>query len=331
MRRLRASLRPTRTTYTEATPTFAPGPSPITAVPESPVASVPAAVPSPPTPPAPPTVTLAAPVFSIQGGTYPITDFDLSLVIRNPNPAGSSDLFYRIDFGPWNPYGGTLTIPPSSRVEAQAVSQNATYNNDSGITSATYKSSGVILDPPAILPDQPSFGLFSASGVIVELLDPNRPGDALLQYRVEGSPWMDYTTPFALEEGLYPPGATIEARAVSAGSPYLLPQPRAPAMPPPRLPTPRSRPRPTPPRISATESTRRRNWHTCSPLRPPSRPRPRPQSPRRPRFGREPSPTKRYRSTQVIPALARPSSPPTMLRLSPPPPVLPPMPPAPPQ
>lgn len=210
--------------YTEAPPTFGPGPSQITAVPETSAGALPAALAPPPPPPAPPSTVLAPPTFSIPGGNYPISAFDLSLVLSNPNPAGSSDIYYRVDFGSWMPYTGSLSVTPNQTIFAQSISRNSGLYDDSTVTNGEYQPDPVPLSPPTIIPSQPGFGLFFPDDIEVSLQDViNAPGSALLQYRIDGSPWLDYTGGFILSESLYPTGVMIEARAISTGSPYYLP------------------------------------------------------------------------------------------------------------
>ena len=93
----------------------------VVAVADIPETGVPLSTAVPPPPPPPPGV-LIPPIFSLPPGGYPITDFDLSVAIANPNPAGSSSLIYSIDFGSWFAYGGGgLTIAPGSVLKAQAL------------------------------------------------------------------------------------------------------------------------------------------------------------------------------------------------------------------
>ncbi len=56
---------------------------------------------------------LAAPLYSIPGGSYPLGNFDLAVSLANPNPVGSSQILYRVGYsGPFAPYTGS-PIPVS--------------------------------------------------------------------------------------------------------------------------------------------------------------------------------------------------------------------------
>ena len=189
------------------------------------VASVPSNTLPPPTavpvPPPPPVVTnLDAPAFSLPGGNYPISQFSNPVTLSNPNPAGSSTLYYSIDYGEWQPYQGPITVSPGSTLSAQAVTSSASYN-DSSRVNETYSAENVTLLSPIISPDRSDFGLFSGRTINVDITNPNDPTISTLEYRLGGDPWQSYTTTFSVERSDYPDGVLVQARVVSANPYYL--------------------------------------------------------------------------------------------------------------
>jgi prepilin-type N-terminal cleavage/methylation domain-containing protein len=156
---------------------------------------------------------LAAPTFSISSGAYPIDSFNLPLTIANPNPAGTSALFYSLDFGNWIAYTGPLTVPPGSVVAAQAIATNDLHS-DSTRVDQTYDFIPGSLIPPVISPDRPELGLFTGRVVNVALIEQNPGSVSRMQYKIGGDPWTNYSGPFKLDRNDYPGGALVQARAV---------------------------------------------------------------------------------------------------------------------
>lgn len=209
--------------YVETPPSYADGPSTVMT---TPVANTPAAASTPGTPPSTgPSGPLAStpldpPTVSRPGGTYSISDYSLSVSLANPNPSGVSEIFYSIDYGEWKRYSGALAISPDNVLTAQAIPIASGYSSSPRIDHA-YAARPLQLEVPLISPSRDSFGLFSDRRIQVTLIDPNAPGLATLQYRVNGDPWQDYSGPFSVDRNDYPLGATIQARAVS-NDPYYL-------------------------------------------------------------------------------------------------------------
>lgn len=170
-----------------------------------------------------PITPLSDPIFSIPPGSYPFTNYDLNVTILNPNPAGSSDIYYRIGFGSWQRYtGSTILTQPGTKIQAQAISNDLKAFENRSVNCGTYEASPILLRSPLITPDNPEFALFGDVDIQVSISDDNLPGSAIVEFRVGGSPWMEYKAPFPLPAANFPGGAEIEARAVSAGSPYYL-------------------------------------------------------------------------------------------------------------
>lgn len=170
-----------------------------------------------------PVVPLSDPIFSIPPGSYSITNFDLNVTLLNPNPVGSSDIYYRLGFGSWQLYTGiSLLIQPDTDIQAQVVSRDPLAFENSSVSRGVYEASPVLLQPPLITPDNPQFALFGDIDIGISLSDSNPSGMAILQFRVDGGPWMEYSNSFILPAMNFPGGATVEARAISSGSPYYL-------------------------------------------------------------------------------------------------------------
>ena len=82
---------------------------------------------------------LSAPVITPASQTLPITGFPLLVSISNPNAAGSSIVYYRIDSGSWVLYvGSPFTVDPGSTVTAVAVSIDPSRYYNSSASSQTY-------------------------------------------------------------------------------------------------------------------------------------------------------------------------------------------------
>ena len=86
-------------------------------------------------------VQLAPPVFSIPGGSYPLTDYPLELALTNPpsNPVGTP-IRYSIDSAPWQEYTGTpILIPAGAQVVAYADRNNSKQIYSSYTTTQLYQ------------------------------------------------------------------------------------------------------------------------------------------------------------------------------------------------
>jgi prepilin-type N-terminal cleavage/methylation domain-containing protein len=166
------------------------GPSNFT-VGEVPDSSTPPPV-TPPSLPPSSTTALAPPGFSIPEGSFPISSFNLPLSLTNPNPAGTSTIYYSIDFGNWKVYSGPLSVSPGSVVAAQAIAVNDLLYTNSSRVDQSYAALPSLLLEPIITPDIPVFGLFSNRTIKVTITDLNDPSISKLQYRIGGDPWQDY-------------------------------------------------------------------------------------------------------------------------------------------
>lgn len=179
------------------------------------------------TPVAQPSWTLAPPRFSRPGGRYDFRDFDLPVELINPNPKSSSKLVYAVDYGEWRDYSAAVIVAPGSVLSAQVVATEDRWG-DSAKADQLYEAEPVELTAPSIHASHPSFGMFYHREVEVALFNPNPDQYSRLEYRVGGGDdWLPYELPFTLSRLDFTSAADIEARAISAGSPYYLPSPVA--------------------------------------------------------------------------------------------------------
>lgn len=203
--------------YKDAAPSVAPGPSslPLTEVADTTPAAPPGGGPSGSS-----SIPLSAPTFSIPAGNFPITSFNLPLSLSNPNPAGSSEVYYSIDFGNWKLYTGSIQVPPGAVVAAQAIAVSSLYSNSTRVDQ-TYQALPADLLPPVISPSSSDFGVFSNRTISVTIINLNPTSISKLQYRIGGDPWLDYTGPFSLVRDGYPSGVLVQARAVPIDPNYV--------------------------------------------------------------------------------------------------------------
>lgn len=172
-------------------------------------------------PPIVPPQSLQSPEFSEDPGAYSILEFPMLLELTNPNPEGSSQIQYSVDYAPWVVYSGSFTAPPGSVIQAQAVTSDYTKWSNSATASAAYEANPITLLPPSIEPSAEVFGALSDYEIIVTLMD-NNPADypTVTEFRINGGDWNNYTNDFILERANYENGALIEARTVSSSIYY---------------------------------------------------------------------------------------------------------------
>jgi hypothetical protein len=99
-------------------------------------------------------VGLVAPSISPASQTFDLSGFPLPVSISNPNPSGSSIVYYRIDEGSWVLWvNSPFNVNPGSTVEAVAVSIDPSRYYNSSADSETYGVTplqlGVSIDAPA--------------------------------------------------------------------------------------------------------------------------------------------------------------------------------------
>lgn len=93
-----------------------------------------------------PLIALTAPDFTPPGGSYPLSDFDPAkpVTITNPNPAGSSQIYYSLG-GAYLRYTGPVAVPPDATLVAVAISQDPNVYTNSNNNSALYNAAPIQL------------------------------------------------------------------------------------------------------------------------------------------------------------------------------------------
>ena len=160
---------------------------------------------------------LSPPVLSHPGGDYSIRDYDLPLVLTDPNPAGAAALFYSVDYGPWVRYdtAPTISLAPDSTLQTMAVAYDHTQWHNSSLLSSEFGAIPVDLQEPLIVTSAPEFGTHENYDVFVTITDPNVLDPSQLEFRINGGTWEPYPGDFSVSRYDYPTGLTVEARAVS--------------------------------------------------------------------------------------------------------------------
>ena len=162
---------------------------------------------------------LNPPVFSPAPGSYPISQYNLTVTITDPNSSSVSDLYYSLDYGDWLVYTGELTISPDTHVRAQAVSTSSDYDN-SYVPGNDYLAVAETLLSPGITHDGP-FTDPQSQPVTVTLTNPNNPAVSELVYQLNGGSWNFYSGPFSLQTVDYPTGVAIAAKSYPSVAHYL--------------------------------------------------------------------------------------------------------------
>ncbi len=162
---------------------------------------------------------LSPPNFSIPSGSYPIESFELPLTLTNPNPSGSSEVYYSVNSGNWQLYTSSILVAPDAVISARAITIHPRFSN-SDRSEETYKVAVADLLTPIISPSRPEFGVYIGHDITVAITDQNAGGTSKLEYRIGNGPWQAYTDPFLLCRSDYLTGAVIQARAVPTSAYY---------------------------------------------------------------------------------------------------------------
>ncbi len=196
---------------------MAPGPS------EIPVSETPDSTP-PPAPPIPAISfsALAPPVLSIPSGSFPFADFNLSLSISDPNPAGAGILYVSIDYGNWKPYTGAISVAPGSVINAQVLPASDDYTSSEPV-EGNYRVMRLPLATPSIQLSATEFN-DNLEVIGVRIVDANPPGSAVLAYALTEpgvapparSTWAVYPGEFAVNATDFPAGFDVHAYARAA-------------------------------------------------------------------------------------------------------------------
>jgi hypothetical protein len=218
--------------YEESSPAALPGPDyfPVGKIPDTNLSTP---NPLPPSEPIPISKQpLAAPTFSIPGGTMPTPDFPLLVTLSNPNPTGSSSIAYNINYQNWVSYSGSaIEISPDSVLLAQAIPIDSSKWDPSIISSEEYLASPVTLSPPNIYLSSDFFSDGKSGAVTsiqVALTNTNEPNISKLRFQILPVPggdgltteFVDYSGSFSVEKADYPDGFGVRAYAEASVSGY---------------------------------------------------------------------------------------------------------------
>lgn len=113
-------------------------------------------------------VGLSCPDISPASQTFDLTGFPLVVSLSNPNPAGSSIAYYKIDSGTWTLWvGSPFTVDPGSKVTATAVSIDPSRYYNSSSCSETYDLTPWKLEVVVTAPGSVTYA--QAGGLMVDI------------------------------------------------------------------------------------------------------------------------------------------------------------------
>ncbi|MEM8954802.1 MAG: choice-of-anchor K domain-containing protein [Verrucomicrobiota bacterium] len=164
---------------------------------------------------------LDPPEFSILTGTFPITDFGLSLALTNPssNPVDDSRILFSVNGGQWDVYKKAITVEADTVVEAYVESMSQDYSNSSQ-ESEEYSASSVKLERPTIVASADKFDFEDHATVEVEIFDANDDSVSELRYRIGNGSWAPYDGAFTLDVREYSSGTFVRAKAFATAEYY---------------------------------------------------------------------------------------------------------------
>lgn len=213
--------------YKEVAPTFAEGPTEFDTTPVPNTVEAPIVL-----PPVPKEKdTLLPPQFSIPPGHYPASHYSLALALSDPNPPGTAQVFYSIDFGAWARYSSpsTISVSPDTSVMAQALPIDSGAWEASRTVGGRYEAVYGPLDPPII---EFSKDLLEGGNpndfITVTLRNPNPSGSSKIVYHLVPfaggagatiSP-RDYASAFSVRGADYPEGFGVVAHAAALSADY---------------------------------------------------------------------------------------------------------------
>ncbi len=132
-----------------------------------------------------PVTTLVCPIISPGSLSTNLWGFPLSVTIENPNPAGSSRVYYKVNAGSYTLYDGTpLDVGPGTVLTAVAVSLDPSrYNNSDGCDGASYQ---VIPFPLEVNIVAPSSMTYAQAGGLMTNQAQQSPATAVLNIQNVG-------------------------------------------------------------------------------------------------------------------------------------------------
>jgi len=113
---------------------------------------------------------LSPPIFSPQGGTQPLSSFDMSVTLSNPNAAGTSQIYYSIASSPLALYrGNPITVTPGLQISAYAKSVDPDHWSDSNVDTETYSVSPLALTVSVSVASPVTYAMVSSGSVTVTI------------------------------------------------------------------------------------------------------------------------------------------------------------------
>lgn len=176
----------------------------------------------PPPPVVPPrtnTTPLDPPVYSLRGGDFPKSSFDLKIKLTDPNPVGAGEVYYSINYGNWIRYTGPVAVQPGFVLAAQTVPLKESYTSSARLEE-TYRPLRETLVAPSIQLSAVEF-TDKLDTIGVRLTNPNPPDSSRLFYNLVepgGAPgdrkaWIPYNGDIVALSTQFPSGFTIYAYA----------------------------------------------------------------------------------------------------------------------
>ncbi len=208
--------------YSDNSGSTAPVPTSVTTTPGTILPGTPPPTVPTPTDPESTATPLSPPTYSTPGGSYSIRDYALGVTLQNPNPNGSSNIYYQTNYGPWLKYttGTLLDVAPDDVINAQAIAATDEYS-DSSRVNQSYLATPVQLNAPRIMTSADTFGVFENRLIGVVIQDTNPGDDTIIEYRIGNGPWITYTGFLLLDRVDFSDGAVITSRATSEDPYYL--------------------------------------------------------------------------------------------------------------
>ena len=129
--------------------------------------------------------TLQSPVFTKAAGSYPATDYPLTVALTNPNPSGSSTLEYREKNGTWQPYTTPITLNYDRMdvtFEARAVAVDPKKWLTSTTRQSRYQLTPSQLKPPVVTPPG-GYYPYGSFPTVATIANPNPVNTSEIWYR----------------------------------------------------------------------------------------------------------------------------------------------------
>lgn len=176
----------------------------------------------PPPPGDPPrnySTPLDPPIYSIRGGDFPKSSFDLKVKLSDPNPAGAGEIYYSINYGNWIRYSGPVVLQPGAVLAAQTVPLKEEYTSSARLEEI-YRQLRQTLVAPSIQLSATEF-TDKLDTIGVRLTNPNPEGASRLFYNLvepgaspgDRKAWFPYNGDIVALSTQFPAGFTIHAYA----------------------------------------------------------------------------------------------------------------------